>query len=256
MPKFINLLRQNDQHRLDVFNNGMTRLGYTRVEAHKPVGPGDVLIMWNRYGGNHERAISAIARGAKVLVVENCSLGNGFRPGTWYNIARDNVAVAGGVFQDHGPERWDSWGIELAPWSGGEETLILAQRGIGAPTIRSPDNWAESMRARLGTKTRIRPHPGAVPGLLPLENDLQHACEVITWASAGGVQSLWLGKPVFHVHPDFVMGGASRPFHERATLGALRDDDARLKAFRRLAWCMWECETEIATGDALATLLT
>lgn len=255
MRKYLNLLRYSDHYRRGAFDEGFQKLGYTQVSTAERLGEGDVLLIWNRYGGNHERATQVLSDGGQVIVAENCPLGNGFREGVWYSLAKSNIALCGGVFRSFGPERWDNWGIEMHPWVGGSEVVILAQRGIGAPDIRCPDRWAESIKARIGGNARVRHHPGVLPQMIPLLDDLKHTSSVVTWNSAASVQALLAGRAVYYVHPKYALAGAARPFSERH-LGPRHSDQDRLEAFRKLAWAMWECDTEIRSGFALEAVLS
>lgn len=252
LPRAINLLREATHYRRECFDAGLQAAGFEVVRHIDRPGPGDVLVIWNRYSGYHDTALQFEARGAQVLVVENGPLGKTWRGGEWFSLALGAVALTGGEFHAHGPGRWDSWGVDLAPWrdpSG--ECVILGQRGIGAPSVASPTGWAESVREKQGG--RVRPHPGRGEGK-PLSDDLAGASEVITWSSAAAVQALAMGIPVWHAHPGFVMAGASRPLKDRGFTHPLRDDEARLAAFRRLAWCMWTL-AEIRTGEPIRCLL-
>lgn len=250
MHRALNLLRQAPHYRRDAFDAGLRAAGFDVVTDLRDPRPGDLLLTWNSYAGFGETGRAFAQRGATWLVAENAPLGNGWRGGSWYSLAIGAVALTGGDFRPGGPERWDGWGVDLAPWRTGDETVILAQRGIGAPGVRSPDRWAEQVRGRVGG--RIREHPGTGPAL-PLADDLQRAREVITWSSAAAVQALLLGVPVWHAHPHFVCAGAARPLAQFGKADPLRDDAERMEAFRRLAWAMWTLE-EITTGEPIARL--
>lgn len=247
MPRALNLLRTALHYRREVFNRGLQAAGFQLVDTLRDPRPGDVLLLWNRY---LEDADEFERRGATVLVAENCPLGNDFRGGS-LSLARRQVALTGGEIALGGPERWDSWGVDLRPWrERGGETVILAQRGIGHRSARSPNGWAEQVRARIGG--RIRAHPGTSATALPLVSDLKRASAVITWSSAAAVQALMLGVPVWHEHPAFVGAPASRPLSEWPCPPRC-DDEARLAVLRRLAWGIWTFD-EIASGEPIRRL--
>lgn len=250
MPRALNLLRQAPHYRRDAFDAGLRAAGFDVVNDLRDPGPGDLVLTWNAYGGFGDTGALFERRGATWLVAENAPLGNEWRGQRWYSLAVGAVALTGGEFRPGGAERWDAWGVEVAPWRTEGETVILAQRGIGAPGARSPDHWAEAVRARIGG--RIREHPGTAPAL-PLADDLARAGEVITWSSAAAVQALLLGVSVWHAHPRFVCAGAARQLAEHGKAPPLRDDAARLQAFRRLAWAMWNLD-EITSGAPIARL--
>lgn len=252
MPKAVNLIRRALHYRRDAFDAGLRACGYTIVESLPRPESGDLLLIWNRYGGGAEQADHFERRGASVLVAENNPLGNDLHGGS-YSIARRHVALTGGEINEGGPDRWDAWGIRPQLWRiSGREVVVLGQRGIGHPSVRSPDGWAERV-ARI-TRGRIRAHPGTGPAL-PLVDDLRHASEVVTWSSAAALQALLMGVPVWHNHPAFIGAAAARPLGEWGSKEARRDDAARLAVFRRLAWAIWTLD-EIRSGAAIAHITT
>lgn len=246
----LNLLRPSLHYRRDAFDAGLRAAGYEVVDALTKPEPGDVVLAWNRTGGVGETAHHLERRGATVLVTENGYLGKHWRGGEWFALAVGHHAGAG-KWPDGGPERWDSWGVELAPWKDGTETVILGQRGIGEPGIKSPDNWAEGVRSTIGFG-RIRPHPGQGEGI-PLEVDLANAREVVTWASGAALQALTLGVPVWYRFPQWIGAKACRPLSEYGAEPPRMDDRDRLAMFRRLAWAMWTLD-EIRSGEPFLCL--
>jgi hypothetical protein len=250
VPRAVNLLRPSLHYRRDTFTAGLEAAGFeVFVTIPKPEHD-DVLLIWNRYSGFDEMARYYEARGARVLVVENCPLGNDLNGGS-YALALGQVALTGGRFPTNCMDRWGSFGIDLKPWRRGGETLILGQRGIGGPETRSPANWAETIRGRIDG--RIRAHPGMVTTGPTLADDLKAAGRVVTWSSAAAVQALAAGVPVWYAHPGFVGAAAGRPIAEWPGEDK-RDDEARLAVFRRLAWAIWTLD-EIRRGDAIRHLL-
>lgn len=251
MRRALNLLRHRHGARFEAFQSGLREAGFQVVDRLAKPQPGDVAVMWNRYGGVDEQAWHFARNGADVLVVENNPLGNDWRGGHWCSLARTHVAMTGGEIRNGGAQRWDDWGIELPPFrTGGSETVILAQRGIGHSDVASPNNWAESVRKRISCG-RIRAHPG-MNKATPLAEDLKNAKQVITWSSAAAVQALAMGVPVWNAHPDFVMASASQPLSDWPCQPN-RSEELRLDAFRRLAWAMWELD-EIKSGEAIRWL--
>lgn len=248
MRAAVNLLRQQPHYRRDIFSAGLAACGFSVVNEIARPQPGDLLLIWNRYAGYGEMADHFERHGARVLVAENCPFGNGWREGVWYSIAGRHVAMTGGEIRDGGPRRWDAWGVDLKPFrTGGSETVILGQRGIGHRDTQSPPKWAEMVARRYGG--RIRKHPGTAADVVPLDMDLIHAREVITWSSAAAVQALAMGVPVWHAHPRCVVAGAGRLLDEYPG-EPKRDEAARLEVFRRLAWAIWSTD-EIQSGEAL-----
>lgn len=243
----LNLLRNSLHYRKEAFNEGLTRAGFKVSKERFDPEPGDLLLIWNRYGGFHETALMFERAGAHVLVVENGYLGKDWRGQEWFSIARNHHAGAG-EWSDRGSERWDSWGVELAPFRDGQETLILGQRGIGEPGVRSPEAWAELVRHRIGG--RIRPHPGVSPAK-SLAEDLANVGKVVTWHSGAALHALMLGVPVWHDYPQWIGATAGRPLAEWSC-EPNTDEAARLSMFRRLAWSIWTLD-EVRTGEPIAT---
>lgn len=242
------MLRASPHYRRDAFDDGLAAAGFVVVRALENPKPGDVLLIWNRYGVGHSLAQRFSAAGATVLVAENCPLGNSWRAGVWYSLARDNPAVVVGRFETGGPGRWDAWRVPLEPWHTDGELVALGQRSIGNEHTASPFAWADRVAQRF--KARIRPHPGTRTDVVPLDADLRNAGGVLTWASSAALHALRLGVPVWHDHPEFVGASASLPLQMVKALAPRRDDAKRLEMFRRLAWCMWELD-EIRSGDAI-----
>lgn len=252
MPRALNRLRESLHYRREAFDEGLAAAGFDVVGQLLDPRPGDMLIVWNRYGGFAQQADQFEAAGGLVVVVENGYLGKAWRGGEWFAMALGHHAGAG-RWVDHGPQRWDSWGVGLEPWREDVgETLIFAQRGIGAPGVRSPEHWAEAARARIGG--RIRPHPASGIAAPPLEQDLANVREVVTWHSAAALVALLAGIPAWFAFPKWIGARAGRPLAEYGLEPPRRDDGARLAMFRRLAWANWSLD-EIRTGEPLRCLL-
>jgi hypothetical protein len=250
-PRALNCLRPTLHYRREAFDAGLREAGFRVVPQLADPRPGDVLVIWNRYGAGAELADFFEAAGAHVLVAENGWLGKHWRGGEWFALSGGHHAGAGS-WAYGGPQRWDAWQVDLAPWrTGGTETVIMGQRSIGEPGIASPRLWAEAVRGRIGG--RIRPHPGTGTGT-PLAVDLCDAREVATWASGAALQALVLGVPVWHALPQWIGAAASRPLAQHGQAEPLRCDTGRLTMFRRLAWAMWTL-AEIRGGAAFRHLL-
>lgn len=239
------LIREGLHYRREAYLDGMKRAGLKPVAALSDPGPGDFLIIWNRYGRFHETAKLFESRGARVLVTENGWLGKAWNAGEWFTLCEGHHGGAGSWPVD-GPERWDSWGAELQPWRTGTETIILGQRGIGEPGMRSPNGWEAATQKRVGG--RIRPHLGKSNP--PLSPDLRKAQKVVTWASGAALKAILYGVPVWHDFPQWI--GASAASRIGETL--VTDDAKRLAMFRRLAWSMWTLD-EIRSGSPFSRFM-
>lgn len=243
-------MREAAHYRRDAFMAGLQRLGY-RVQPGLPTAPirDDLLLSWNRQAGAHDRTATLFeSRGLPVLIAENGYLGvkhNGTRT---YALARSHHNGAG-RWPTGGPERWAALGVELLPWRRpGGETVILPQRGVGAPGVAMPQKWPREFHG-FG---RTRKHPGTKEQI-PLEVDLARASQVITWGSGAAIKALVLGIPVFYSFPKWIGAPAARPVGD-IKLGAKCDDEARLRMFERLAWAQWTID-EIASGEAIKRVL-
>lgn len=250
MPRALNRLRAGIHYRREAFDDGLRAAGFKVVSNLPKPEKGDILCIWNRYGRFAAEAKEFERRGATVLVAENGYLGKGWLGGEWFSLTAGHHGGAG-RWPDGGPERWDSWGVELAPWrTGGTETVIFGQRGIGEPGVRSPGGWADATRHKYGG--RIRPHPGTRP-CVPLASDLKNARQALTWNSGAAVLALLMGIPVWCDYPKWIGAEAAKPLAKWPG-EPKRDDEARLSVFRRMAWAQWTLD-EIRTGEPIRRLL-
>ena len=251
MPRALNLIRAQPHYRRDAFAEGLRAAHFDVVEHLASPEKGDALLIWNRYGGNHERALAFERAGGLVFVAENSPLGNDALPGGCYSLALGAVAIAGGRFCSHDAARFDKFGLRLHDWTTARGPgLVFAQRGIGSPQAASPRGWAEDATRRFGG--RIRAHPGLASPPVALEQDLACAEWAATWASAAAIRAIILGVPVHYAHPDFVLSEACEPLS--AWPRRKRDDRARVGALQRLAWCIHSVD-EIRSGDAFRRTL-
>lgn len=227
-------LRHRVADRTEAFTEGLQRLGYS-VQFGCTNNPGDrdLLVSWNRIREGANAATAFEVAGRPVLIAENASWGNDFLGGSWLTLANGYHNTAG-RFPIGGPDRWDSLGVELAPWRTGGETVVLPQRGIGPPEVKMPPHWPQQQAGR------VRKHPGRGAGK-PLADDLAHAGRVVTWGSGAAVKALLWGIPVESHMPRWIA--------EQDNTEA-----GRLAMFRALAWGQWRLD-EIRTGEALAWLL-
>lgn len=247
------LIRDLPSYRRDSFASGLKSLGYEVSNRVRP-GPGNVLVVWNRYGHYDTIARTYEDAGATVLVAENGYLGRDWRDKHWYALARGNHNGAGKWFVG-GSERWDNMHVSLQDWrTGGSEIVVLATRHIGPDKVREPNGWAASIvhrhRHLCGLPVRMRAHPGEKPAV-PLEYDLRNAAAVITWGSGAALRALQMGVPVFYGFPNWIGRDAACPFAAGVS-EPVRGD--RLPMFRKLAWAMWNTE-ELSTGEPFKCLL-
>lgn len=223
------------------FEAGLHAAGYSVHREIRDPKPGDVLVVWNRAGLHNTQAKRFEAAKATVLVAENGYLGSEWRGERWYALAKGHHNGRG-RWPAGGPERWDSWGVKLAPMRTlCGETVVLAQRGIGEPSMRAPDRWADDAARRF--RGRIRRHPGAT-GLGPtLEHDLRHTSVVVTWSSGAAIKAMLAGCWCWHGMPGWIAAPASTAIGSHELLRA----DRRLPMLQRLAWAQWSA-SEVCTA--------
>ncbi len=240
-------LREQPFYRRESFCEGLQKAGY---KVHKGYcndpQPGDVLVIWNRYGMGDRQAQLFESRGLPVLVAENGYMGRDWQGQHWYAISR-NRHNGGGSW----PAGEGRWKTPLKPWrESGKHILVLPQRGIGVPPVAQPPNWHKGLQIKTDRPIRVREHPGE-KACKPLEEDFNNCHAVITWASGGAIKALYHGIPVFHGYREWIGADAAKHWPadlERPFLGD------RLPMFERLAWAMWNTD-EIASGQPFNLLL-
>jgi hypothetical protein len=233
------MIRPQPHYRRHAFESGLRAHGFTLEKRIANPAPGDCLVIWNRYGNYNREATRFESAGADVLVVENGYLGDGY-----YAIARNHHCGAGDWHV--GGDR-DIKGVSLKPWrKGGEEIVILAQRGIGEPGVTQPHRWLNLALSKLKRihrrPVRVRAHPGTNKDAVPLEEDLASAYAVVTWASSAALKAICDGIPAYHALMSWIGAPAAQiKWNEKPYKGCRR-------AFlRRIAWAQWEA-SEIEQG--------
>lgn len=251
------LIDRDPAFRVEAFTSGLEACGYKITGLPEPhPDPSDLLVIWNRGMRVDGFARRYEAHGARVIVAENGYLGREWRGGIWYALS---LWYHNGMGQwpDGGPERWDNWNVPLKPWrENGDEIVVLAQRGIGHPSVAQPRGWPEKVAARLrksGRPVRIRVHPGerGMKKATPLEVELARAFAVATWGSGAALKAILMGVPVFYGFPHWIGGLAAKSGIDDVS-EPFRGD--RLPMLRRLAYAQWNLD-EIASGEAFKCLL-
>ena len=249
-------MRVQQASKRDAVLRGLEVLGYS-LETHpdklRP-GPDTMLVTWNlhRDMGQSEAVRKA---GGIVVVIENAYIPQDMDGREYLAMAVEGHNGSG--FTPSGPEdRLTRLGVKLKSWREGEHILVIGQRGIGSPTMRSPPQWGELITERLKHITNRevihRPHPGRanVNELPPLEDQLEGAHCVVMWASNVATTALVMGIPVFYNAPHCVLEKACNRGHDIT----LRGYQPRWPAFEDLSWAQWNLE-EISSGEALKRLV-
>ncbi len=270
------LIRQQPQYRHEAFERGLARAGYQVLHGHPnaAVAPGDVLLIWNRYGDIEGIADRFEAQGGTCIVAENGYIAPGggtpkhdVRAGvtgkTMFALALDRHN-GGGRWFIGGPERWAGLGIELQPWrTKGEHILVCPNRSFGTRGNIMPLDWAEQVTQELRKLTdrpiRVRPHPGNHHAGVPLEKDFKDCWAVVIWSSSVGVHALVAGIPVICKAGWWVCEDAVWPRYDAGWLdkvsgGFLASMNRRRRmALWSMAWAQWSLE-EIESGEPFALL--
>jgi len=248
------LIREQPAYRRDAFAAGLEAAGYRICARIADPGPDDIAVIWNRYGVGEATARQIEAAGGRTLVCENGYLGRDWRGGHWYAISLTHHNGAG-TWYPGGPERWDGWNVDLAPFRDGTgDILVLPQRGIGPRGVAMPADFRQRAMAAIGGNAwRWRPHPGELTPPVTLDEDLSKAGLVVTWGSGAALKALAAGVPVAHLFERWIGAPAARLGRDGVERPR-RCERARLEMFRRLAWAMWRVE-EIANGEPFRHLL-
>jgi hypothetical protein len=250
-------IRDQPVYRRECFVRGAVAAGYKIAPYHTigPGKPGDVLLIWNRYGGLHHTAETFERGGGTVLVAENAYVGLDRANRQRYALARGGHNGQG-LWPDGGPGRWEKLGIPLQPWrADGDHILICPNRAFGRPGYIMPDIWAQATADKLRTLTKrrviIRQHPGNDPPKRPLSADLTRAWAVVIWSSSAGCEALIAGVPVFCMSPAWICKPATSSDLTMINSPTLHSE--RLPVMQRLAWAQWDVP-EIESGEPFQRL--
>lgn len=263
MPRAHVLIRDVPHYRRDAFIGGLQRVGF-QIEGtpRAPAQPGDVLLIWNRYGHYDSLARRFEREGGTVIVAENGLMGRDRHDGHWYSLALGLPAAGGGRLPPAPPDedRTATIGVRFGELRReGQEVIVLEQRGIGPPGIASPAGWTDRTRTLVAAASRlpvrVRWHPGERPST-PIREDLAQAACVVTWGSGAAIRALELGIPVFYCLATWIAREAAVVWTgadgqlERPKL----DERARAEAFRKIGRATWRTD-EIESGEPIARLL-
>lgn len=256
------MIRPHPHYRRDAFVSGLQAAGW-KVESTYPQRkpePGEVLVIWNRYGEAEAVADKWEKLGGLVFVAENGYVGIDAAGVQYYALSVGQHNGAGAIPSGDG-SRWASLGIELKPYrTEGHSVVIRGQRGIGSRLMASPQDWHKHLGARLAKMTarpvKVLDHPGKpacdpeVVQWLCKNFEGAHAC--VVWSSGAAIRALIVGVPAFYDAPHWICSGAA--LKGIAELESpRRDDSARLAALQRMAWGQWTI-AEIATGEPFVRL--
>lgn len=240
-------LRDTPAYRKESFLSGLQKAGFDIVAVLRDPKPDDVLVIWNRSGGDSEQAGMFERAGARVIVCENGYMGREWNDSIWYAMSLGQHNGAGSFPCTHGA-RWRKYGFELAPVrQGGTEIVMLPQRGIGQLGVAMPRGWENDSPV----KCRIRKHPGIQP-CISLDDDLANARAVYTWGSGAAIKAMALGIPVVYAFNRWIAGCGG--VHVSAVDWDNIAIGDRLTAFERVFDAMYRLD-EIESGIAFNHIL-
>ncbi len=242
------LIRDLPHYRREAFAAGLSAAGFSVAKQHSNnPRPGDVLVIWNRYGFNHSLAQRYEAAGARVVVVENGYLDFRGARKTFAMSLRYHNGAGEPLLPADADREAPEFDVELRPWcSDGKrgDVLLLPQRGIGPPGVAMPAGWLADVQRRIsGRRVRIRPHPGGNQPRRALERDLEGVAVCVTWGSGAGLKALLAGVPVVHEMRHWI--GADGGSRGLETLGQPRFGD-REAMLRRIVRAQWTDEEVVA----------
>ena len=247
-------IRREPYYRAEAFRQGLQKVGFKLIDAGKPAGADDWLILWNRQGAAELEADAWEKAGGTVIVAEN---------GYLQKVDKSMYAISvhghngSGWFPVGAEDRFKALGFPLKePRPAMGPIMVCGQRGIGSRTMRSPPQWAEKMVKRVQAMTKwpvhLRPHPGNFAPKVPLERDLLSNTQCVIWSSAAGVRAIVEGLAVFYDAPHWICEQGARRFpgkpQEPVSLAE------RWAALQTMAHGQWKHE-EIATGEPFARIV-
>lgn len=254
----VSLLRADPHYRADAFAAGLERLGYRMADPNiRDPGPDDLLLTWNLHNAQDVVADQWRAAGARVLVAENGYYGTDRDGHQLYAIARDGHNGSGRwyVGESTRPPILD---LELGEYDARPDgwILVVGQRGIGSPSMRSPMVWHRKVIDRVQARwpraeIRVREHPGQRADVRPVEADLAGARAVVVWSSAVGVAAIVRGLPVYFDAPRWICEACAVRLEDRDPVSLVA---RRLVALQRMSWAQWTLE-EIGSGLPFRYLL-
>lgn len=255
------LIRPEPAYRREAFLAGLGAAGYEVMDGAPtfPGGPGDVLVIWNRYLEREQLADRFEAAGGTVLVAENGYVGGRHEGGDRYALAIHGHNGAG-RWPVGGADRWRALGIDVKPWrpAGDGHVLVAPNRPFGMREIAMPAGWgertADELRRVTRREVRLRLHPGNARPAVPLGDDLRGAYCVVIWSSSVGVRALIEGIPVICAAPAWICKSAAARDWQEAHEARVDMDERRAAALHALAWAQWSV-AEIGSGEAFRHLL-
>ena len=143
-------------------------------------------------------------------------------------------------------DRWQRFGIELAPWRDLGEYVLLLEQVTGDATAPDWADWQRICRAVIarGYTSYCRPHPLSSARAAPLAEDLARAWLAVTWSSTAAVEAVIAGVPTI----TFDAGSIAWPVTSHSFMTPTYTGD-RLEWLYNLAYRNWTL-SELEDGSA------
>jgi hypothetical protein len=252
------LIREQPHYRREAFVLGLKAAGYQLMPGEpRPAdhaGPGDVLVIWNRYWHYETMADRFEAAGGRVIVAENGYIGRDASGIQHYALALHGHNGSG-RWPTGGAARLKALNLDIRGFQDNPDghILVCAQRGIGSRLMASPKDWHTRVAKQLAGLTRrtvrVRLHPEdkSAPRIQPpLDEDLKGAWACVVWSSSSGVKALVEGIPVFWDAPFWICAKAG-PRGVALIEQPWRNEANRIAALIDMAAAQWSV-AEIASG--------
>ncbi len=289
------LIREKPWYRREAFIAGLKAAGM-EVLLRQPDRPGPdcVLVIWNRYAGNHDLALRVEAAGGRVWVCENGYLGRGGvspkfdvhpggpKPESYYAIA-EGWHNGRGRWPVGGPERFAALGVTLQPWRP-SECRVMNDEGGPASAGDHPSSLIPHPSAHDDRHVLVCPNRSFGVGEQMMHPDWAERCaEGLKQRTRRPVRirrhpgndapkrplaedlkgawavAIWSSGAGVHALIEGIPVFCAAPYWILKGAAASGPIEApvtpeRLSHFERLAWAQWSCE-EIAAGVPFRRLL-
>lgn len=236
------LIQPRASEKMDAIFNALED-GWPNAKRNRHIA--STYFLWGLIGNNAE----IIKSGAPYYFVD-APYHNRWTPGTidwgptsWrvcLNGLHNNTKL------DVTSDRFESWGLELKPYDGGDfilicpssETMTRFMHGV------SVNEWIARVKKTIAYYTnrpirvRLKPRKAGTSGPavadIPIENDLMGCHAVVTSGSLTAIDALANGVQVFSTHPLNPAAWCAET--DLSKLNELTTEDNRLELFSNLAW--------------------
>lgn len=252
MPTAFCLVRQNEAYPWEAISEGAARCGFDIQFTYSEPKRDDIFLMWTPWDDSMAGYVYKKFR-ERCVVFENGYIPVDAQGRGYYAMGLGGFnGIGDHRNQGRGPERWDSFGLEIRePKKVDQTCLVMGQRAGIDIRWTMPYHWhlgAVNRMKRSFKEVRFRPHPArprhaydvSVPiARGPLHSVLSEVSYVAVWNSKAVCEALRLGCYAIIEAPNSI------------AKGVLPGDR---QFFYDLAYAQWRPD-EIATGEPLRRLL-